>query len=83
MFFFDYNGVLSSYDGVCEEKENCKRNDESVAGVFVLNKCNMEMIMLMVQEINVKEKKDDDIIEEEKCNEDIQTEGGDTTVNDK
>jgi hypothetical protein len=43
----------------------------------------MEMIMLMVQEINVKEKKDDDIIKEEKCNEDIQTERGDTKVNDK
>ena len=43
----------------------------------------MEIIMLMVQEINVKEKKDDDIIEEEKCDEDTQTEGGDTTVNNK
>ena len=40
--------------------------------MFELDECNMEMIMFMVQEINVKQKKDDDIIEEEeKCNEDM------------
>ena len=54
-----------------KEKDTVKEIARIVTEMFELNECNMKMIMLTVQEINVKEKKDDDIMEKEKCNEDI------------
>jgi hypothetical protein len=54
-----------------KEKDTVKEMARIVTEMFELNECNMKMIMLTVQEINVKEKKVDDIMEKEKCNEDI------------
>ena len=54
-----------------KEKDTVKEIASIVTEMFELNECNMKMIILTVQEINVKEKKDDDIMEKEKCNEDI------------
>lgn len=66
-----------------KEKELVKEMKKDVSGIFELDEYNMEIIMNTVEEINVKEKKDDDIIEEEKCNADIQSEGGNSTIYDE
>lgn len=71
------NLVFSTIMGCChnmmefvKEKDTVKEMARDIAGMFELDKCNMEMIIMMVQEINIKEKKDDNIMDEEKDDED-------------
>lgn len=71
----DYSNHMMEFG---KEKELVKEMKKDVSGIFELDEYNMEIIMN-----TVKEKKDDDIMEEEKCNADIQSEGGNSTIYDE